>query len=291
MKKPIDLEIIITTYNSQFWLKKTLATLMEYVLAKTKLSIEVIVVDNNSSDATLPMLRKEFAWVQLVQLSDNHGFAFANNRVLEKSTARYCMLLNSDVESTEHSDIDTLIDYADERPNVGIVSPKLEFSDGKLDPACHRGEPTLWAAVSYFSGLEKQFPASHFFGQYHQMYKDLNSVHTVDACSGAAMIVRRAAIVEVGLLDEQFFMYAEDLDWCRRFRAHGYQVVYNPESRFIHHKNKSGIKSSSQTIARSTRKHFYNTMIQYYDKHYSQQYPGWLRTFIRYILIIKQGAI
>ena len=126
---------------------------------------------------------------------------------------------------------------------------------------------------------------------YHQWYKDLDTIHEIDACSGAAMIVRRSAISEVGLLDERFFMYAEDLDWCHRFRAAGYNIVYHPEVSVVHHKYKSGIKGSSKKIARSTHRHFYDTMLQYYDKYYRAQYPELLRIVIKYFTVIKKGAI
>lgn len=285
------MEIIITTFNSEFWLKKTLSTLKQYYLDKTRLNVKVTVVDNNSEDNTLTMIRRSFRWVDLIELSDNHGFAFANNRALEKTSARYIMLLNSDVEFNQHSNLDELINYLEKHPRVGIISPRVEFTDGTIDPACHRGEPTLWASATYFANLEYWFPESQLFGQYHQYYKDLNSIHTVDAVSGAALVARKEAIDEVGLLDEQFFMYAEDLDWCKRFREKGWEVVYNPEVRLIHHKNKSGIKSSSQKIAKKTRKHFYITMLQYYDKHYKNLYPQFLRNLVRYILIAKKGAI
>jgi GT2 family glycosyltransferase len=103
--------------------------------------------------------------------------------------------------------------------------------------------------------------------------------------------VRREALKVVGLLDEQFFMYAEDLDWCKRFREAGYQIIYHPQVKIIHHKNKSGIKSVSQSIARKTKLHFYNTMLQYYDKHYSNKYPPLVRQVIRYFIVIKKGAL
>ncbi len=291
MTNVLDLEIIIATYNSEFWLKKTLVTLTEQYLRTAEYKIKVTVVDNASTDGTLSMLRKEFSGIHILPLQNNFGFAYANNRALEKSSARYCLLLNSDVESTSRSTIDVLIQYMDEYPEVGILTPRLEFTDGQIDPACHRGEPNPWAAATYFFGLESIAPANPTFGQYHQGYKDLNAVHTIDACSGAALLIRKSTYETIGLLDEQFFMYAEDLDWCKRAREAGYLITYNPEVILIHHKNKSGIKSSSQALARATRRHFYNTMIQYYDKHYRETYPSLVRKLIRYLLIIKQGAV
>lgn len=286
-----DLEIIIVSYNSEFWLKKTLSTLKEFYLKKTKLSVDVTVVDNNSEDTSVETVRKEYSWANLVELHKNMGFAAANNVAIEKSKAKYVMLLNSDVEFTSNSKLDTLVRYLDDHEDVAVITPKIEFLNGQIDPACHRGEPTPWASLTYFFGLEKLFPHSKIYSQYHQWYKLLNTVHTIDACSGAAMIVRRSAIANVGMLDEQFFMYAEDLDWCKRFKEAGHKIIYYPKVTVIHHKYKSGIKGTSKKIARNTRRHFYDTMLQYYDKHYRHKYPGVVRSIIKYFIIIKKGAV
>jgi GT2 family glycosyltransferase len=286
----IDLTIVILTYNSQFWLKKTLETLQEHYLAVSKKNIKVIVVDNASTDDTVKMLRKSFRWVELIESGSNNGFAVGNNLALKKVISPYAMLLNSDVEFVPQSNLDILLDYMEEHAEVGVITPKIQFTNGLLDLASHRGEPTLWASFTYFSHLGSFFPKSTWFGQYHQLYKDLNQIHSIDACSGAAMIVRKSALDKVGVLDERFFMYAEDLDWCRRFREAGYKIIYHPGVVVIHHKYKSGIKSASKEIARKTSIHFYDTMLQYYDKHYRKHYPEWVRSIIKMVLTLKKGA-
>lgn len=291
MSKKPDLEIIILNYNSQFWLKKALTTLKQYYLKKTKYQVVVTVVDNSSTDDSVSTIKKDFKWVNLLESHQNNGFAAGNNLALKKSTARYCMLLNSDVECTVQSNFDILLDFMETHEKVGVITPKVVFTNGRLDPACHRGEPTPLASLFYFAGLEKLFPESPVFAAYHMTYKRLDSVHTIDACSGAAMLVRMSATKEAGLLDEQFFMYAEDLDWCKSFRDHGYLITYHPSVTVIHHKYKSGIKGSSKQIARKTRHHFYDTMLQYYDKHYGSQYPSFVRSLLRYFIIIKKGAV
>jgi GT2 family glycosyltransferase len=291
MPKKTELTIIILTYNSQFWLKKTLSTLKEFYLDHAKHGVEVVVVDNHSTDESVTMLKKEFRWTELIEMPENSGFAAGNNVALKQVTSPYAMLLNSDMEFTERSNLDPLIEYLESHPKVGVITPRIEFTNGAIDPASHRGEPELWPSFTYFSKLEWLFPRTKKFGQYHQFYKDLKSIHTIDACSGAAMIVRMEAVDKVGLLDERFFMYAEDLDWCKRFREAGYTIVYNPETIIIHHKYKSGIKSSSKKIASQTTRHFYDTMLQYYDKHYQNKYPKFVRTIIRYFLAIKKEGI
>ena len=286
-----DLEIILVSYNSQFWLKKTLRSLREHFLRKTALLVKVTVVDNGSSDDSVTMLKKAFSWVKLIELGENKGFAVANNAALKDATAHFVMLLNSDVELTPDSRIDAAVAHLRAHPGIGILTPRIEFTTGELDPACHRGEPTIWAALTYFLGLEKVFPKTQLFGQYHQGYKDITTIHEVDACSGAALLIRTPALKKIGLLDERFFMYAEDLDWCRRFREAGYTICFFPDASVIHHKYKSGIKNSSQSIARNTRRHFYDTMLQYYDKYYGDTYPNFVRRLIKYFIVLKKGAV
>jgi len=285
------LSLIILNYNSFFWLKKCLSSLEENYLNKTKFPVKTIVVDNNSHDQSKEMIKNEFKWTKLIELDENKGFSAGNNVALKQAESEYVMLLNSDTEFISDSNLDILIDFMDSHPNAGIISPKLILSNGKLDWASHRGEPTPWASLTYFLGLEKLFPTCKLFSQYHQKYLDLTQVHQVDACSGAAMLLRTSYMKQVGLLDERFFMYAEDLDWCKRFREANYQVWYNPNVEVIHHKYKSGIKTQSPLTAIQSKGHFYNTMIQYYDKHYKDKYPRFVRFLLRSFLFIKKGGM
>jgi GT2 family glycosyltransferase len=260
-------------------------------ILRPSLKVEVIVVDNASSDNSVAMLKKDFKWVKVIESPQNRGFAAGNNLGLVKISSKYSMLLNSDTQFTANTFLEKMIQYMDQHPEVAVITPRLLLADGTLDPASHRGEPTLWASFTYFAKLEKLFPQSPIFGQYHQLYKNLQTVHPIDACSGAAMIVRTSAMKEVGLLDEQFFMYAEDLDWCKRFREAGYQIIYFPESVIIHHKYKSGRKSSDVQLSRKTNHHFYQTMLQYYDKHYQHKYPFFVRTLVHHLLKYKKGEL
>lgn len=291
MPNNYDLAIIIVTYNSRFWLEKCLLSLESYFLKKTTLRVKVVVVDNASQDETLTLLARDFPFVEVLSLPQNTGFAVANNHGLMAVKARYYLLLNSDIELDERAQLDKLARYLDQHRQVGVITPRVEFVSGALDLASHRGEPTPWASFTYFSGLEAWFPHSERFGQYHLTTRDLSKIHQIDACSGAAMMVRGAALKKVGLLDERFFMYAEDLDWCKRFRDHGYQIIFHPHVVVTHHKYKSGIQNASKKIAVQTRRHFYDTMLQYYDKHYREKYPSWVRSLVKLFTIIRKGAL
>ncbi|MFA6814027.1 MAG: glycosyltransferase family 2 protein [Candidatus Pacebacteria bacterium] len=291
MAKELDLSIIILNYNGLFWLKKLLPTIDKHYIKQTKYKVEVIVVDNDSQDDSVKFLEKNFHWVKVLESGRNGGFAFGNNVALRQTQARYVMLLNSDTEFLEKkSNLDILINYLDKNRKVAVVGPRLELSNGQLDPASHRGEPHPWAAFSYFIGLEKLFPQSKFFGQYHLSHLDLGTIHQVDAISGAAMMVKQSAIKKVGFLDENFFMYGEDLDWCRRFRDANYQVVFHPQVTIIHHKYKSGIKSVNRKTAKKTHSFFYDAMLTYYDKYYGPKYPNFLRRLLRSYIFVKRDG-
>lgn len=287
-----DLGIIILNFNTQFWLKKTLLSLKEFYLDKTKYAVEVIVVDNASTDGSPAMIEKEFKWAKLIRSGGNFGFAGGNNIALKKMTSRYSMLLNSDTELHPGSNLDILIEYLDKHPEVGMVTPRVEMPNGSIDPASHRGEPTPWASLTYFLGFEKLLPNSPVFGQYHQTYKNMSEVHEIDACTGAAMMLPTKFIQQqIGYLDEQFFMYAEDIDWCRRVREAGKKIIFHPGVALTHHKHKSGIKSSSIRLSKKVHNMFYDTMLMYYDKWYAEKYPKFYRTLLKTFLFIKKGGL
>lgn len=287
--KKYSLSIILVNYNGQFWLKQTLSSLQEWYLHKTKRTVQVILVDNASTDDSMQMVKKEYKWVKRIELEKNVGFAAANNIGIKKSNSEFVMLLNSDTELTQASNLDIALRFLKKSPQVGVVTPKLTLPDGNLDWACHRGEPTPWASFCYFTKLSSIFSNWPAVAGYHQTYKDLSIAHQIDACSGAAMILRRSAINQVGLLDEQFFMYAEDLDWCKRFREAGWQIWYLPQLEIIHHKNKSGITSQIDTTRLRTTFAFYDTMLQYYDKHYAKKYPSFFRQVLQVFIEYKKG--
>lgn len=289
-KHKASLTLVILNYNSQFWLKNLLDSINQHIKQKDQHLIKIVVVDNNSQDDSVILVKKEFPNVELIALSENLGFSAGNNVALRRVDTDYVILLNSDTEFNQQTNLNLLVNFMNDNPQVAVLTPQLLLSNGQLDPACHRGEPTPWAYFTYYTGLEKLFPKVKLFASYHQSYQDYNSAHLIDACSGASMLVRTQAMKEVGLLDERFFMYAEDLDWCKRFRDVGWQIAYLPQVSLIHHKYKSGIKSSSDATANKVKRHFYNTMLQYYDKHYKRRYPRIFRWFLRLFLFIKRGG-
>lgn len=281
------IEIIIVNYNSSFWLKKTLDSIYEYYVPYSKYSIIVTVVDNASSDNSIGILEQSYQQVNLIKSNKNVGFSAGNNLALKKSNANYIMLLNSDTELTEKSkDIDSLIDMLEKDDSIGMITPKLLLSDGKTDKACHRGEPSILDCFLYFAGFEKIFPNIKFFTHYHLLDKNFNTIHQVDAITGACMITKLKYFKDVDFFDERFFMYSEDMDLCRKYREKGYKILFNPNVEIIHHKYKSGLKSKNKKVSKNIKRHFYNSFLLYYDKWYNKKfYYKILRPFL--VLFIK----
>jgi GT2 family glycosyltransferase len=280
------LTIIILSYNTS---ELTLRA-VESCLALREKDILVHVVDNDSSDGSkqaLQSLAKKEDRVTITLLDKNIGFSAGNNVALKDVTTPFVMLLNSDAYFQPGTSIASFFTIMNDNTQIGVITPKVELSPGVLDPASHRGFPTPWNALCYYMGLEKVLGKSiPLFGGYHQVWKDTNSFHEIDACSGAAMFIRTTAMQEVGLLDEQFFMYGEDLDWCYRFKEMKWSIVYDPSCIVFHDKHTSGLKKTkhvgetphAKEIKQHSKAAFYDAMKLFYTKHYQHTYPGFMTT-------------
>lgn len=257
--------IIILNFNGATWLEKCLSS---FANIKDHSMLDVVVVDNASTDNSRAVVKK-FAKVQLLELPKNYGFAAGNNQALAKVTTPYAMLLNSDTEWLPNTDINLLLAPFQKNSKIGMVTPKLILDSGEIDHACHRGLPTPWNAAFYFSGLAKVLPNFRFVSGYTQSWQNTNQAHFIPACSGAAMLVSKPALEDVGLLDEDFFMYGEDLDWCARFGKKGWQIWFEPAVTLIHHKHKSGLSGIAKQTIKQTNQAFYEAMDLYFRKHFS----------------------
>lgn len=266
----IDVSIIIVSFDTKDLLRTCLASLKEIKKA------EIIVVDNGSSDGSADMVKKEFPGVTVVENENNVGFSKANNIGIKNAKGKYLLLLNSDTEVSQET-IEKMSTFMEDHPEAGVATCKLVLAGGTLDPACHRGFPTPWAAFTYFAGLEKMFPESRLFASYHQGYKSMDAPHEIDSPSGAFYLVRRKVYETVGPLDEDYFMYAEDLDWSYRIKQAGWKIYYYPKAIALHHKKQSGRDSRDEALRRQTDRYFYQTMKLFYQKHYRHRY-GWLVT-------------
>ncbi|MBI5620268.1 glycosyltransferase family 2 protein [Candidatus Gottesmanbacteria bacterium] len=276
----INLSIVIVNFNTKELVLACIRSLFVSIGQNT--GWELIVVDNGSSDGSQEEVKSQKSKVKsftLIENKKNVGFAAANNQGIRASCGRYVLLLNSDTEVAPGV-LSQLTRYMDEHGDVGAITARINLSDGSLDPACHRGFPTPWAAFTYFLGLEKLFPASRIFGQYHQGYKPVSRIHDVDCISGAFFLVRRSVIDAVGLLDENFFMYGEDIDWCYRIREKGCRIVFYPEISILHKKHQSGLAHHDNQTRMQTKTYFYDAMKLFYAKHFRRRYGIWTSSIV-----------
>lgn len=259
----MDLSILIVSYNTR---ELTLGALRSVYRSETNCACEVIVIDNASSDGSVEAIREEFPQVKIIENRDNIGFAKANNQGIREASGRYILLLNSDTIIAPDT-IETMVSFMDDRPEVGASGCKVVLPDGSLDKACRRGFPTPSASFYYISGFSKLFPNHPKFNQYHLGHLDPDEACEVDCLVGAFMLVRREAIDEVGGLDEQFFMYGEDIDWCYRLKQAGWIIYYYPETTIVHYKG-AGKKRRSRKIVYE----FHRAMWLFHRKHYHRSY-------------------
>ena len=261
----MKLSIIIVNFNTKGYLKQTLQSIK---VSHDKFEKEVIVVDNASTDGSVTLAT--------IKNEHNLGYAAANNQGIRKARGEYILLLNSDTKLFSDT-LQTMVQYMDYHPQVGVSTCAVELENGNLDPASHRGFPTPWSSFAYLSGLEKMFPKSRLFGQYHQGWQDIDQPHEIDTPAGAFYLTRKKVVDQVGLLDERYFMYAEDIDWSLRIKRAGWKIMYIPYTKIIHFKKQSGRASSSAQLRQKTSAHFFDTMKLFYDKHYSHKYPWIIR--------------
>ncbi|NLV38493.1 MAG: glycosyltransferase family 2 protein, partial [Bacteroidales bacterium] len=208
----MKLSVIIVNYNVRYFLEQCLHSLYRAI---KNTETEVFVVDNCSTDDSLEMLRQSYPEIKLIANSENLGFAKANNLAIEASESDYVLLLNPDTLVQEEA-IRNMLSFMDAHPEAGALGVKMIDGRGRFLAESKRGLPT--PAVSFYkiSGLSALFPRSRRFGRYHLGWLDKDKIHSVEILAGACMLVRREAIIKAGLLDENFFMYGEDIDWSYR---------------------------------------------------------------------------
>lgn len=287
------ISIIIVHFNTPDFLRQCLISLEKSTLKKEM--YEIFVVDNASSKDVGMWLKKEFPRVRLIQNRENAGFSRANNQAIKHSRGRYILLLNPDTV-VDPQTLSVMISYMDAHAKTGAATCRLELPDGKLDDASHRGFPTPWNALCFFSGLAHYFPHSMLFNGYHLGYRNLDMIHEIDSTCGAFLLVRRTAGEEIRWLDEEYFWYGEDIDFCYRMKQKNWQIMFVPDVKTIHQKGvSSGIKKHSQHVASAdtkTRqmatKARFDVMRIFYRKHYENKYPKWLTGLVLLGIGIKE---
>jgi GT2 family glycosyltransferase len=267
-----DLSIIIVSYNVKTFLQHCINSVKK---ASRGLDVELFVVDNKSIDGTGDMVKREFPDIHFIGNSKNLGFGKANNQALKLSRGKYVLFLNPDTLIEENT-LHVLFDFMENNQHVGIAGPKILNSDGTLQLACRRSFPSPSVALPKLLGLSNLFPKSKIFGKYNLTYLDPDQSYAVDAVSGSFMFCRGELIRELNGFDEDFFMYGEDLDLCRRVQLKHMLVYYVADTTIIHHKGESSKSAPFDSLMA-----FYKAMDIFFRKHFSSLYSFITTLFFR----------
>ncbi|MEO6350323.1 MAG: glycosyltransferase family 2 protein [Candidatus Limnocylindrales bacterium] len=265
-----ELSIVVVHYETPDELSACLESVQA---ATTSVSAEVFVVDNASADFDPIAVNTILPNAVVLAGTTNEGFARGANRALRQASGLYVLLLNPDTMVAPDS-LRVMVDYMDAHPDVGCSTARLIMQDGRLDLACRRSFPTPKRALFRLTMLSKLFPRSRTFAQYNLTYLDEHQEAEIDSPCGAFMMVRSDVVKTVGLLDEAYFMYGEDLDWAYRIKHAGWRVMYTPLTTVTHIKRASSRQSRPRTI-----RAFYDAMRIFFRRHYEEQYSrpvAWL---------------
>ncbi len=260
----MDLSIVIVSYNTVDLLRDCLSSVIQNT---ENIEYEIWVVDNQSKDGSADMVESEFPQVKLIRNSVNGGFSQANNLAIRQCrSSKYVLILNPDTIVPKGT-LAECVDFMEKDGEIGCLGCKVVKVDGTLDKACKRGFPSPWNSLCYLMKLDKLFPNNKKFGGYNATFIHEDEESEIDSLVGAFMMLRKGAIEQVGLLDETFFMYGEDIDWCYRIKEAGWKNYYHPKVRIVHYKGESSKKQSTRMIGE-----FHKSMFIFYNKHYKNKY-------------------
>lgn len=275
----LDVSIIVVNWNAKDLLAKCLTCVQNTV---KNASYEIIVVDNNSTDGSQDMVRRDFPAVQLIANPQNVGFARANNQAMRFSQGRYVLLLNSDAFVKEHT-IDHMVDFMDAHPEAGMSACKLLYGDGRLQPSC-TSFPTLLTEFFTAVGLSQAFPKSRLFGHYMMTYWNYDDTREVDSIMGAFMLVRASALDAVGLMDESYFMYSEEVDWCFRFKKANWKIYFHPDVEAVHLWG-----GSASQVKTKMHVQMYRSRVMFFRKNYGQLSAALLKLLLGLSCLLRIG--
>lgn len=276
-----ELSVIIVSYNVRYFLEQALLAVRK---ASVGLGVEVIVVDNQSTDHSVRMVKEKFPEVWLLESAQNLGFSKANNLGIKQAQSEYILLLNPDTLVAQDTFAQCL-DFMRSHPQAGAVGIRMIDGAGQYLPESKRGFPSPLVAFFKTAGLSSLFPQSRIFNRYYLGHLDPEQSHEVDVLCGAFMLMPKKVLEKVGLLDEAFFMYGEDIDLSYRIVKAGYRVYYYPGTTMLHYKGESSKKGSLQYV-----KIFYQAMIIFTKKHFSGR-GTWVFTSLLQAAIYFRGVV
>lgn len=289
-----ELSVVVVSYNTRRLLDECLRSIADATPPEN--GIEVIVVDNASSDGSREMVREKHPQARLITHAENRGFSVANNSGLDVARGRVLLFLNSDTRVGSKALIEPL-EHLLKHPEVGAITVKLVTPNGERDPDNHRGFPTPWNAICHFCGLGRLFPGSPRFNGYLQTYLDLDVTHPVDVVAGSFLMMPKSLLRELGGWDETYFFYGEDIDLCYRIRRAGYSILYYPHVEVVHHKGaSSGLRGGSEGIARPPKeirvkaaRESVRAMKIFYRQFYGQRYSRLLTWIVLAGIQVRGG--
>ncbi len=288
------LTIILLSYNTKNITENCLHSLYAQFKKEKNLVVEVIVVDNASTDGSADMLfqfRKHHKNFSVISNAKNLGFPKANNIAARHAKGIYLLFLNSDTLMKE-MDFGQILTYMETHSQIGAMTVRVILPHSGIDKASHRGFPTVWNSFCYFTGLEKIFGniplLNRLFGGYHMTWQSLKTIHEIDSPSGAFYLIPKRLFQKTGGFDEDFFMYGEDLDLSFRVKAAGYKIVYYPYSSIIHLKYSSGLRTQSTNTKSKTKGYFYDAMRIFYQKHYDTGTPFFINAAVYACISLKK---
>ena len=258
------LSVVIVTYNC---LSELQGCLRSVPAGAGSVSYEVIIVDNSSFDGTLEWVKRNSVETRVISNSSNLGFARACNQAIQTARGQYILILNPDTIVAKGT-IQRTHEYMERAAKVAAATCKVMLPNGKIDPSCKRDFPSPWDAFCRMIGLSRLFPRSRIFARYDTGYSDENQQQEVPLIDGCYMMIRRTALEDIGLFDERFYMYAEEMDWCRRAHLRGWSIGYDPSCSIVHFKGAITRRSTFRMLY-----HFHRSMALYYRKHFSPWNP------------------
>jgi len=268
----MKLTVVIVNYNVRYFLEQCLLSVQK---AMQGVDGEVYMVDNNSVDGSVAMVQERFAWVKCIANKENVGFSKANNQAMHVAKGEYVLLLNPDTV-VEEDTFQKVIAFMDEHPDAGGLGVKMVDGKGVFLPESKRGLPSPETSFYKIFGISKLFPRSARFNRYHLGHLSIDDTHEIEILSGAFMLMRKQVLDKVGLLDEEFFMYGEDVDLSWRIILGGWKNYYYPGTRIIHYKGESTKKGSLNYVFV-----FYNAMAIFARKHFSQKHAATYTAIIK----------
>ena len=273
----MDLSISVISWNTRDLLRDCLKSIYSRA---PKASFEILVVDNESSDGSQEMIREKFPQIRLIENKNNLGFARANNQAIKRSSGKYELLLNPDTLVLENA-LEIMMDFMEKNPRVGMCGCRLLSEDGSVQPSCGRF-PGLFTVFLHMTKLNYFYPGNRFSRRFMGAGLEEGEAREVDWVTGACLLVRRQAVEEIGLLDERFFMYCEDLDWCRRMKNAGWKICYLPRAKVIHYCSQSYEKGSLRIFLEG-----YKSWFIYLRKHFPRVKIGRLKLLVLLVEFMK----